>query len=66
MRATSPFPDSPSVAPTSREMAEVTVIAVWRELHRSQKRRPEKRHAYRPACGGSWARDASAMPAGIT
>ena len=57
-------PSSPSVAPTSSEIADVTVIAVCRELQKSQKTSPEKRHAYSPASGGSWASDASAMPAG--
>ena len=35
----------PSVEPTSREIAEVTVTVVCRELLRSQKTRPENRHA---------------------
>jgi hypothetical protein len=35
----------PSDAPSTSEIADVTVIAVWRELQRSQKTRPEKRHA---------------------
>jgi hypothetical protein len=63
-REVSPFASSPSVAPIRSEIAEVTVIAVWRELQKSQKTSPEKRQAYRPACGGSWASEASAMPAG--
>ena len=58
----SPPAISPSEAPTSSEIAEVTVIAVWRELQNSQKTRPENRHAYRPASGGRFASDASPMP----
>ena len=44
-RAVSPPAIPPSDAPTSREMAEVTVMAVWRELQNSQKTSPPKRHA---------------------
>ena len=36
---------SPSDAPTSSEMADVTVIAVCRELQNNQKTSPEKRQA---------------------
>jgi hypothetical protein len=41
----SPPASSPSEAPTSSEIAEVTVITVWRELQNSQKTRPGNRHA---------------------
>ena len=44
-RVASPPVISPNEAPTSSEMAEVTVIAVWRELQNSQKTSPEKRQA---------------------
>ena len=44
-REVSPPAISPSDAPTSSEIADVTVIAVWRELQNSQKTRPEKRQA---------------------
>lgn len=43
----------------------VTEMEVWRELQNSQNRRPEKRHAYSPACGGSPANEASPKLAGI-
>jgi len=36
---------SPSDAPTSREMAEVTVMDVWRELQKNQKTSPPNRQA---------------------
>ena len=41
----SPPAISPSDAPTSSEIAEVTVTAVWRELQNSQKTSPPNRHA---------------------
>ena len=44
-RASSPPAISPSVAPMSSEMAEVTVITVCLELQSSQKTRPPKRQA---------------------
>src|SRR5215218_8531979 len=44
-RLASPPAMLPSDAPSSSEIAEVTVITVCRELQRSQKTRPEKRHA---------------------
>ena len=44
-RVGSPPAISPSDAPTSREMADVTVMAVCRELQNSQKTSPEKRQA---------------------
>src|SRR3954447_18135736 len=44
-RDTSPLASSPREVPISREMAEVTVIEVCRELQNSQKTKPEKRHA---------------------
>ena len=44
-RTGSPPASSPSDEPIKREIAEVTVIAVWRELQKSQKTRPEKRQA---------------------
>src|SRR5215813_13353944 len=59
-REASPPARSPSDAPTSTEMAEVTVIAVCRELQNSQKTRPENRHAKRPASDGRLASEASA------
>src|SRR5262249_35705136 len=40
-RATSPPARDPRVVPISSEMAEVTVIAVWRELQNAQNTRPE-------------------------
>src|SRR4029453_4631969 len=64
-REGSPPARSPSDAPTSTEIADVTVIAVCRELQNNQKTRPEKRQAYRPASGGRLASEASASPAGI-
>ena len=63
-RVVSPPAISPSDAPTSSDMAEVTVMDVYRELQNSQKTRPENRHAYRPACGGRPASEASPSPAG--
>src|SRR6516225_7925690 len=63
-RAESPFARSPREDPTNSEMAEVTVITVWRELQKSQKMSPEKRHAYKPASGGKPAKDASPNAAG--
>src|SRR5262245_4881882 len=44
-RVVSPPEKSPREAPTRSEMAEVTVMAVWRELQKIQKTMPEKRHA---------------------
>jgi hypothetical protein len=44
-REASPPARSPSDAPTSTEIAEVTVMAVCRELQNNQKTRPEKRQA---------------------
>src|SRR4051812_33437796 len=44
-RVVSPPAMSASDAPTSSEMAEVTVTAVWRELQNSQKTNPENRQA---------------------
>ena len=44
-RRGSPPAISPSVAPTSSEIADVTVTAVTRELQNSQKTRPPNRHA---------------------
>jgi len=44
-RVTSPPARSPSDEPSSREMADVTVIAVWRELQNTQNTSPENRHA---------------------
>jgi hypothetical protein len=44
-RAGSPADISPSVAPTSSEIAEVTVTAVCRELQNSQNTRPANRQA---------------------
>ena len=44
-RVVSPPAMSPSDAPTSSEMAEVTVMAVCRELQNSQKTSPPNRHA---------------------
>jgi len=61
----SPPARSPSDAPTSTEIAEVTVIAVCRELQNNQKTRPENRHAQRPASDGRLASEASASPAGM-
>ena len=56
---------SPSDAPTSREMADVTVIAVCRELQNNQKISPANMQAYRPASGGRLANEASPKPAGM-
>src|SRR5207247_11165985 len=61
----SPFASPPSDAPSSSDMADVTVIAVCLELQNSQKTSPEKRQAYRPASGGRLASEASASPAGM-
>src|SRR5262249_27705018 len=44
-RDASPPARSPSDAPTSTEIADVTVMAVCRELQNNQKTRPEKRQA---------------------
>ena len=44
-RVVSPPAIPPSDAPTSREMADVTVIAVCRELQNSQKTNPPNKHA---------------------
>src|SRR5207253_7731307 len=44
-REASPPAKSPSDAPTRTERADVTVIAVCRELQNSQKTRPENKHA---------------------
>lgn len=63
-RVVSPPATSPSDAPTSSEMAEVTVIDVCRELQKSQNTSPEKRQAYNPASGGRLASEASPSPAG--
>lgn len=63
-RVGSPPEISPSEAPTSSEMAEVTVIAVWRELQNSQNTKPPNKQAYSPACGGRLASEASPRPAG--
>ena len=63
-RAGSPPASSPSVEPISSEIADVTVIAVCRELQNSQNTSPENRHAYSPASGGSPASDASPIAAG--
>jgi hypothetical protein len=48
-RDASPLASVPSVVPNSNEMADVTVIAVCRELQNNQKTNPEKRHEYSPA-----------------
>ena len=44
-REGSPPARSPSDAPTRTEIAEVTVIAVCRELHNNQNTNPENRQA---------------------
>src|SRR4051812_8772833 len=44
-RLVSPPARSPSDAPTSSEIADVTVMAVCRELQKIQKTNPENRHA---------------------
>jgi hypothetical protein len=41
----------PIDAPISTEIADVTVIAVWRALQNSQNTRPENRQAYRAGLG---------------
>src|SRR5262245_35210229 len=64
IRVGSPPARAPSVEPVSTEIADVTVIVVWRELQNSQNSSPENRQAYKPASGGRSASDASAMPAG--
>ena len=48
-RATAPPAISAKEAPTNSEMADVTVMAVCRELQKSQKTSPENRQAYKPA-----------------
>src|SRR5579862_2626952 len=55
---------SPSEAPTSKDMADVTVTTVCRELQNNQKTNPPNRHAYSPASGGRLASDASPSPDG--
>jgi hypothetical protein len=44
-RVVSPTAIPPNDAPTSNEMADVTVIVVCRELQNNQKTSPPKRHA---------------------
>jgi hypothetical protein len=44
-RDASPPANSPSEEPTNSEIADVTVIAVWRELQNSQKTSPENGQA---------------------
>src|ERR1700740_1684819 len=44
-RVVSPPVISPRDAPTSSEMAEVTVMTVWRELQNSQNTSPPNKHA---------------------
>ena len=44
-RVVSPFAMSPRLAPMSIEIADVTVMAVWRELQKSHQTTPPKRHA---------------------
>src|SRR4051812_10128323 len=56
-RVVSPPARSPSDAPTRSEIADVTLIAVCRELQNTQKTRPEKSTAYSPAAGGRFASD---------
>src|SRR5262245_60271666 len=63
-RVVSPPAISPSDAPVSNEIAEVTVTTVCRELQNNQKTSPPNRQAYSPASGGKLARDASPKPAG--
>ena len=41
----SPAAIVPSDEPMSKEIADVTVMAVWRELQKSQKTSPENKHA---------------------
>ena len=62
--AGSPPARSPSDAPTSNEIADVTVMDVCRELQNSQNTSPENRQAYNPASAGRLASEASPMPAG--
>src|ERR1700739_2729496 len=50
-RGVSPPAISPSEAPTSKDMADVTVTTVCRELQNSQKTSPPKQHAESPAWG---------------
>src|SRR5215472_14388039 len=64
-REASPPARSPSDAPTNTEIADVTVIAVCRELQNNQKTSPENKQAYSPASGGRLASEASASPAGM-
>ena len=45
-RVVSPPAISPSDAPTSRDMAEVTVMDVYRELQNNQKTRPPTRASF--------------------
>src|SRR5678816_10631 len=63
-RAVSPLAISPSDAPIKSEIADVTEIAVCRELQNSQKTRPPNKHAYSPASGFRLASEASPSPAG--
>src|SRR4030095_6567623 len=58
-RAGSPPARLPSEEPISSEIADVTLTAVCRELHNIQYTSPPARHAYRPACGGRPASEAS-------
>src|SRR5262245_8279782 len=62
-REASPLARSPSEAPTNTEIADVTVIAVCRELQNSQQTRQENTQEYRHASGGRLASDASSSPA---
>ena len=63
-RLVSPPASSPRDEPTRSEMADVTVMAVCRELQKIQKTNPENRHAYSPADAGRFASDASPSAAG--
>ena len=63
-RAVSPPAISPRLEPIKREMADVTLTAVCRELQKSQNTKPEKRTAYKPACTGKPASEASASALG--
>src|SRR5262249_11620613 len=65
-RAGSPPAMLPSDEQTSSEIAEVTLIHVCRELHKSQNTSPPNKHAESPACGGKPASDASPSAAGST
>src|ERR1043166_6701097 len=55
---------SPTDAPITSEIADVTETGVSRDPQKIQNTRPPNKQAYKPACGGKRARDASPKAAG--